>query len=62
MFGIKNESEKRFIIKRPNGKHDYTYLIVDKETGVQYLYHLYCSGGGMSVLVDADGKPLLDKN
>lgn len=32
---------------------------VDKETGVQYVYHLAGYAGGMSPLLDTDGKPLL---
>lgn len=32
---------------------------VDTETGVQYYYHGGGYGGGMTVLVDAEGKPLL---
>ena len=32
---------------------------VDTQTGVQYLYHSSGYSGGMTVLVDAEGKPLL---
>lgn len=32
---------------------------VDTQTGVQYLYHASGNSGGMTVLVDAEGKPLL---
>ena len=32
---------------------------VDTQTGVQYLYHASGYSGGMTVLVDAEGKPLL---
>ena len=32
---------------------------VDTETGVQYLYHAAGNSGGLTLLVDADGKPLL---
>lgn len=31
----------------------------DTQTGVQYLYHASGNSGGMTVLVDAEGKPLL---
>ena len=30
---------------------------VDKETGVNYLYHQSGYSGGINVLLDADGKP-----
>ena len=32
---------------------------VDTQTGVQYLYHTVGNSGGLTLLVDADGKPLL---
>ncbi|MBO5858385.1 MAG: xylan 1,4-beta-xylosidase [Clostridia bacterium] len=32
---------------------------VDKETGVNYLYHQSGYAGGMTVLLDKDGKPVI---
>ncbi len=32
---------------------------VDKETGVNYLYHQSGYAGGMTVLLDKDGKPII---
>ena len=32
---------------------------VDTQTGVQYLYHASGNSGGLTVLVDAEGRPLL---
>ena len=32
---------------------------VDTQTGVQYLYHAVGNSGGLTLLVDAEGKPLL---
>lgn len=37
----------------------YTCIIIDKETKVQYLYAGYGSAGGLTILVDAEGKPIL---
>ncbi len=34
-------------------------VLVDTQTGVQYLYHAVGNAGGLTVLVDADGKPLI---
>ena len=34
-------------------------VLVDTQTGVQYLYHCAGQSGGLTVLVDAEGKPLL---
>ena len=32
---------------------------VDKETGVNYIFHFSGYAGGMTVLVDQDGKPVI---
>lgn len=32
---------------------------VDRETGVNYLYHGGGYGGGLTVLLDKDGKPVI---
>ncbi len=34
---------------------------VDKETGVQYVYCSGGYGGGLTVLLDENGKPLIKK-
>lgn len=53
--------EKRFIISDKEGSIEGTRIIVDTETGVQYLLAHWTNIGGLTVLVDKDGKPLLDK-
>ena len=35
-------------------------IVVDRETGVQYLFAYQGYAGGITLLVDKDGKPLLD--
>ena len=47
--------EKRFKIVYSQGIMD---IILDRETGVQYLRSSGFSGG-MTVLVDSDGKPVI---
>ncbi|MCL2342952.1 MAG: DUF6440 family protein [Firmicutes bacterium] len=37
-------------------------IITDHETGVQYFFASWGPAGGMTVLVDKDGKPLVDPN
>ena len=37
----------------------FVYVVTDTETNVQYLAWRDGRGGGVCVLVDADGKPLL---
>ena len=39
-----------------------TMVIVDKETGVNYLYVGRGYGGGLTPLLDADGKPIITKD
>ena len=48
--------EKRFIKTYSQGMGT-TEIWVDKETGVNYLYVNGGYGGGLSVLLDRDGKP-----
>lgn len=38
-----------------------TRILVDKETGVNYIYHKDGYSGGLSPLLDADGKPVVTK-
>lgn len=35
---------------------------VDKETGVNYLYHNGGYSGGLTVLLDKDGKPVISSD
>ncbi|EAC3817415.1 hypothetical protein JHU71_002070 [Listeria monocytogenes] len=51
--------EERFEKIYTQGKLNIMETWVDKETGVQYVYHLAGYAGGMSPLLDVDGKPLL---
>ncbi|HAO5798592.1 TPA: hypothetical protein IP908_002379 [Listeria monocytogenes] len=58
----KKEAEKmdeRFEKIYTQGKLNIMEIWVDKETGVQYVYHLAGYAGGMTPLLDVDGKPLL---
>lgn len=36
-----------------------TEIWVDTETGVNYVYHTAGSSGGLTVLLDRDGKPVI---
>lgn len=36
-----------------------TEIWVDKETGVNYLYHAAGNTGGLTPLLDRDGKPVI---
>lgn len=47
----------RFLLKGYGTAH----VITDTHTGVQYMYYYNARGGGITVLVDADGKPLIQE-
>lgn len=54
------KKEQRFIkVMTDGGLLNNNEVWVDTQTGVQYLYHASGYSGGMTVLVDAEGKPLL---
>ena len=54
------KKEQRFIkVLEESGFISSSEIWVDTRTGVQYLYHAAGSSGGLTVLVDAEGKPLL---
>lgn len=50
--------EKRFIKVYSQGAGS-TEILVDKETGVNYLFHSSGYAGGLTVLVDSEGKPIV---
>ena len=52
--------DKRFTFTAKEGFSEGARIIVDTETGVQYLLAHWTNVGGLTVLVDKDGKPLLD--
>lgn len=51
-----NATDNRFILVH---KEDDLKIYCDKKTKVMYLVKSIYKGGGITVLVDADGKPLL---
>lgn len=36
-----------------------TQILVDKETGVNYIYHSSGNSGGLTPLLDREGKPVV---
>ncbi len=56
----KPNKNKRFIItEKQSGFSVGTYVLIDRETGVNYLYANSGYSGGLTVLVDALGKPIV---
>ena len=56
-------AKDRFDIKEKEGVSLFTdaIIIVDKETGVNYLYVHRGYSGGLTPLLDSDGKPIITK-
>lgn len=49
------KKNERFIKTYSQGAMTVTEIWVDKETGVNYMYHLSGYSGGLTPLLDADG-------
>ena len=52
-------SDKRFVKVWSDGAFGSNEIWVDKETGVNYLFHASGYAGGLTVLLDRDGKPIV---
>lgn len=52
--------EKRFVKIYAQGMGT-TKVLVDTQTGVNYLFHADGYAGGLTVLLDRDGKPVISK-
>ncbi len=61
---IRIMAKDRFDIKEREGVSLMTdaFVIVDKETGVNYLFVHRGYGGGLTPLLDSDGKPIVTKD
>ena len=56
----KEKKDKRFIIKEQQGGFTIgAYVLVDKQTGVNYLFHVGGYGGGLTPLLNRDGTPVI---
>ena len=47
------------IVYQETGLKSEKTIYVDKETGVNYLYHAAGYSGGLTPLLDRDGKPVI---
>lgn len=57
MFG--KDSDKRFVVAHKEGSLSGNKIIVDKVTGVNYLFSWDGQAAGLTILVDREGKPLV---
>lgn len=53
------KKEKRFVKVFSEGTLEGTEIWVDSQTGVNYLFHFSGYAGGLTVLLDREGKPLV---
>ena len=60
MFSKKEENE-RFVKTFSQGKLEGNEIWVDKVTGVNYLFHFAGYSGGLTPLLDENGKPIVTK-
>ena len=51
--------EKRFVKTYSDGVFGYNEIWVDRQTGVNYLYHMNGNSGGLTVLLNRDGTPVV---
>ena len=49
---------KRFEVIYSQGTVDVVQILVDKATGVNYMYRKTANAGGLTPLLDRDGKPV----
>ncbi len=53
------KKEKRFVRTWSDGTFGSNEIWVDTKTGVNYLYHCGGEHGGLTVLVDRNGNPIV---
>ena len=65
MFGKEKKQDDRFYVKEKSGSQladsGLIQVIVDKETGVNYLWVKSGYAGGLTPLLDAEGKPIVER-
>ena len=54
-----SKEQKRFVKTYSDGVLGSNEIWVDRQTGVNYLYHVTGNAAGLTVLVDREGKPLI---
>lgn len=54
-----SKEEKRFVKTYSDGAFGSNEIWVDRKTGVNYLFHAAGYAGGLTVLVDREGKPII---
>lgn len=60
-FGGNKDNENRFIVAHTDkaGFASQTKVLIDRYTGVNYIFHIDGYAGGLCPLLGADGKPVV---
>lgn len=61
MFGKKDVTKNRFVVVYNEDGISGCKILVDKETGVNYLYSRDGYSGGLTPLLNKDGAPIITK-
>ena len=56
-----SKKDERFERIYSQGQLNVSEIWVDKKTGVNYFYHVSGYSGGLTPLLDKDGKPIITK-
>lgn len=55
-------ADDRFKVVYKQGKmNEFIEVIVDLNTGIEYLFRFHNQGGGLTPLIDQDGKPIVHR-
>lgn len=58
---LEDDKNKRFEVVYSEGNLEGNKIIRDKQTGVNYLFSFAGYAGGLTVLLDESGKPVITK-
>ena len=58
-MAIKEDRFVKTVVDNGGFSDNYMAIYVDRKTGVNYLFTSYGNAGGLTVLVDRDGKPII---
>jgi len=61
-MGKKENNRFQVVLEETNAIASTSKILKDTETGVLYYFHFAGYAGGLTPLLDQDGKPLIDKN
>lgn len=58
-MAIREDRFKKILVDGGGMNENYMAIYVDRKTGVNYLFSSCGNAGGLCVLVDRDGKPIV---